>query len=100
MNLNKEDVVRFIQEYEKHSVLWNSKDKWHFNKNRKNRAWDEIAKCINISVEDAKKKISSLLGSFRREKAKGWKTLGAGKGKIHLFELELYIISYIYFVII
>lgn len=80
MNLNKEDVIILIQEYEKHKVLWDSKDKWHFNKNKKNDAWKEIAKCTEIDIEDAKKKMSSLLGSFRREKAKGRMTLGTGKG--------------------
>lgn len=80
MNLNKEDVILLIREYEKRKVLWDSRDKWHFNKNRKNDAWNEIAKCIKIDVEDAKKKISSLLGSFRREKAKGRKTLVTGNG--------------------
>lgn len=28
-------------------------DKWRFNNNKKNDGWDEIAKCINVDVEDA-----------------------------------------------
>ncbi|CAG9853646.1 unnamed protein product [Phyllotreta striolata] len=88
MNLNKEDVIILIQEYQKRRVLWDAKDKWHFNKNKKNDSWNEIAECLNISVDDAKKKISSLLGSFRREKAKGRKTLGTGKGAKDIYKSD------------
>lgn len=81
MNLNKEDILQLIHEYQKQRILWDPKDKWHFHKNKKHDAWDEIATSLDIDVEDAKKKISSLLGSFRREKAKARKTVGTGKGK-------------------
>lgn len=60
MNLNKEDVLLLIQEYQKQRILWDPKDKWHFNQKQKNDAWEEIARGIDIDVEDAKKKISSL----------------------------------------
>jgi hypothetical protein len=67
MNLDKEDVLLLIQEYQKHWVLWDSKGKWHFNKVYKKDAWDEIGKPLKIDKEDAKKKIASLIGSFRRD---------------------------------
>jgi hypothetical protein len=35
MDLDKEDVLLLIQGYQKHWVLWDSKDKWHFNKIKK-----------------------------------------------------------------
>lgn len=80
MNLNKEEVIILIQGYEKHRLLWDSNEKEYFNKSKKKFAWEEIAKCVNINVEDAKKKMSSLLGSFRREKSKKRKTTVTGKG--------------------
>lgn len=81
MELDKESVIFLIQKYEEHKVLWDPKNKWHFNKIKKNDAWQEIADSVGIGVEDAKKKMASLLGSFRREKSKGMKSVGTGKGK-------------------
>ncbi|XP_074035036.1 uncharacterized protein [Leptinotarsa decemlineata] len=88
MNLNKEDSLQLIQEYQKHRMLWDPTDKWYFHKIKKNDAWDEVATALNIDVEDAKKKISSLLGSFRREKAKARKTMGTGKGAKDIYRSD------------
>lgn len=59
-----------IHEYRKYPVLWNSRHKYHFNKNRKQDAWQNIASVCRASVEEVRKKMQSLLGSFRREKKK------------------------------
>lgn len=68
MNLNKKEVLELIDHYRKYPILWDSKNKWHFNKKKKHHAWEAVAKAMNIDSEDAKKKMQSLLGSFRREK--------------------------------
>lgn len=70
----------FFWENEKQKELWDSEDEWHFNKNKNNCAWGEITKSVDVDVKDAEKKMSSLLGSFRRGKVKGRKTLGNGRG--------------------
>lgn len=81
MELSKDDLILLIKEYENHPVLWDPKNEFYFNKNKKSDVWADIAKRFNIDEKDAKKKINSLLGSFRREKAKGKKWIGTGKGK-------------------
>lgn len=73
MDWSNEDALLLIQEYQKWRLLWDPKHNEHFNKIKKNDAWEEIAKACSIEIDEAKKKMSSLLGSFRREKAKGKK---------------------------
>lgn len=81
MEWNNELSLKLIDEYEKCRLLWDPKNTLHFNRQKKQDAWITIATNLNISVLDVKQKISSLLGSFRREKAKGTQTTGTGKGK-------------------
>lgn len=58
MEMNKEDILLLIQAYESETLLWNPKDKFHFHKNKKMDAWQTIADSANISIDDAKKKMS------------------------------------------
>ncbi|XP_030751389.1 protein ANTAGONIST OF LIKE HETEROCHROMATIN PROTEIN 1-like [Sitophilus oryzae] len=44
-----------------------STHKFHYNKNKKQDAWNEIAKYIGTPIDIVKLKINSLLSSFRRE---------------------------------
>lgn len=81
MDLNTEEILLLIKEYEKHKVLWDAKDKWHYSKIRKQDAWNEIGKIFNADSEEIKQKIVSLLGSLRREKLKIKNSMGTGKGE-------------------
>lgn len=83
MEWSNEEALHLIQEYMKHDLLWNPKHPQHFNKIKKGDAWAEIAEACGTEVEEAKKKMSSLLGSFRKEKAKRKKTIGTGAGKLN-----------------
>lgn len=80
MEWDSEDSLLLIQEYERHRLLWDPKHKDRFNKQKKHDAWREIAKACNTDMDNAKKKMASLLGSFRRERAKGRKIIGTGTG--------------------
>jgi len=78
-----EDCIQLIQEYESEQVLWNPKHAFYFSKTKKQDAWEAIAKKLNKNTEDIRKKASSLLGSYRRKKAKGKKTMGTGTGTLN-----------------
>jgi len=84
MEWSNEACIELIQEYELKPVLWNPSHEYYFSKTKKQEAWEEIAKNLNKDIEEVKKKAQSLLGSFRREKAKVLKTMGTGKGKLIL----------------
>lgn len=85
-----EDCIQLIQEYQLKPVLWNPKNEFYFSKIKKQDAWEEIGKNMKKNTEEIKKKALSLLGSFRREKAKGKKSMGTGKGTFYMLIILLY----------
>lgn len=85
-----EDCIQLIQEYQIKPVLWNPTNEFYFSKIKKQDAWEEIGKNMKKNTEEIKKKALSLLGSFRREKAKGKKSMGTGKGTFYVLIILLY----------
>lgn len=91
MEWNKNDIIHFIEVYRKYELVWNPKHPAHFNKFRKQDAWEEIAKELDRSVDECKKKMEYLLAALRREKMKMAKSIGTGKGKWVLRNYFFYI---------
>ncbi|XP_068250511.1 uncharacterized protein [Palaemon carinicauda] len=71
MEWHRSRCLALIDEYEKRPALWNQEHGAYFNKTKKLEQWEEVAKIIGCTVDDVKRKMESLLGSFRREKSKG-----------------------------
>lgn len=70
MEWTGELVIQFIKEYKKRRVLWDVKHK-HFRASRaKKTAWQELAAIFDCDVEDAQKKMASIMASHRRERRK------------------------------
>ncbi|KAJ8893426.1 hypothetical protein PR048_006019 [Dryococelus australis] len=81
MEWSNEKCVALIHEYEKYPTLWNPKHATYYNRNKKHDAWVDVVNVIGFPVEEAKKKkMESLLRSYRRERAKAKSSMGAGKG--------------------
>lgn len=80
MDWGQEKCLELIDNYEKYPVLWNPRHGLYYNKIKKHDAWVSISNAIGRSVAETKKKMESLLASFRREKAKGKESIGTGKG--------------------
>jgi hypothetical protein len=53
----------------------------HFNKIRKQDAWEELGKEMNRHFDECKTKMENLLSCLRREKMKMRKSSGKGKGE-------------------
>jgi hypothetical protein len=53
----------------------------HFNKIRKQDAWEEMGKEMNRPVDECEKKMEDLLSSLQKEKTKTRKRRGTGKGE-------------------
>ena len=47
-------TLQLISEYQKHVVLWDSTHKFYKLGNKKNDAWEEIAKEVGVSVPKVK----------------------------------------------
>lgn len=59
---SEEQVIRLIQLYGKHKVLWDPKDPKHLNKFKREDCWREISAEMQCSVNEIKKKMDSFLG--------------------------------------
>lgn len=77
---SNEKILKFIELYRSKLVLWDSKNPNYYNKFSKHDAWEELATAMDISTDDCKLKINSLLSSFRREKTKIKRSHGTGTG--------------------
>lgn len=83
MEWSNDLCLRLLRLYENYPVLWNPKDKSYFSKRKKNEAWENITIQMGLTAadgEEIKKKILSLLGSFRREKSKSKRSMGTATG--------------------
>jgi hypothetical protein len=59
MEWTNDVTLKLISEYEKLVVLWESTHKFYKLVNKKNDAWEEIAKEVGISVAEVKKKMNN-----------------------------------------
>ena len=64
---DSEKCLELIGLYEEKAELWQPNYKYHYNKLKKNDAWEEIVTKMGIPSEQLKGKINSLLASHRRE---------------------------------
>lgn len=81
MEWSEEKCLQLIDFYQEKRLLWDSKHPQHYNKLKRNDAWEDIADRMVIDVESCRKKITTLLASLRRERAKIRKSTATGKGK-------------------
>jgi len=81
MEWTQKSVIEFIERYKRKDIIWDPKHPMHFNKIRKQDAWEALGKEMNRPVDECKKKMENLLSSLRREKMKMRKSSGTGKGE-------------------
>lgn len=81
--MDNEKCRVLIQLYGAKDFLWNSKSPLYHNKSVREDAWKEISSVMNIPVFELKKKMTTLLASYRREKSRIAKSLITGSGKYH-----------------
>lgn len=84
MEWSQEKILLFIEAYRLKTNLWDPQDPQHYNKLKKHDAWQQLAEEMNTNQEECKRKMTSLLASLRREKAKITKSKGTGTGKLNV----------------
>jgi hypothetical protein len=67
MEWTQENTLGFIQLYEKMSVLWDPNHLHYCNNLQKHDAWDKLATAMGTVPEERRRKMNSVLSSFRRE---------------------------------
>ncbi|XP_035826724.1 uncharacterized protein LOC101860181 [Aplysia californica] len=85
---DKDRCFRLLEEYENYTELWDTRNDLYYSKSRKNDCWEAISVTMNCHVDEAKRKMESLLASFRREKSKAKKiiALGLERGTHEVYE--------------
>lgn len=78
-------VIDLIKLYEKHVVLWDSTNKFYKINNKKNDAWKEISQELNLDVQEIKRKITSLLATYRKARQKVAQNNRSGMGTDELY---------------
>ena len=78
MEWTQESVVELIELYKRKEIIWDPKHPIHFNKIRKQDAWEELGKVMNKPIDECKKKMGNLLSSLRWKKMKMRKSSGTG----------------------
>lgn len=78
--MDNETAIKLIKLYEGHRVLWDPLNKKFYDKNVKQDAWNDISSKLGIAVDAIKKKMTSLTGSYRREKSRHKNSLATGSG--------------------
>ncbi|XP_076246304.1 uncharacterized protein LOC143186509 [Calliopsis andreniformis] len=70
MEWTEEQVLEMVSLYEDHRELWDPQHPHYKLVTKKSDAWSEISQNMDIPVDDIKKKMQSLLASYRRERQK------------------------------
>jgi Alcohol dehydrogenase transcription factor Myb/SANT-like. len=70
MEWSEDLVLQLIEAYRERPVLWDVGHKLFKIKTKRNDVWEELATIFNTDRYEVKKKINSLLASFRRERRK------------------------------
>lgn len=70
MEWSRHKIFLLINLYRNRPILWDPQSLQHYNKIEKQEAWQEISDKLGTSANECKRKMSSLLASFRREKAR------------------------------
>lgn len=78
-------IRKMVTLYKSKRLLWDSELPEYYNRNRREDVWREISLSMNVPVKELKKKMTSLLGSYRREKSREKKSLlrRSGKGNVY-----------------
>ncbi|XP_043279285.1 uncharacterized protein [Venturia canescens] len=97
MEWDQETCIKLIGEYRNREVLWNPRNLFHYNKIRKEDAWREVSEKFGNDINEVKKKIESLKGSYRREKTRMKKSVGTGKGRNEVYMSKWFGFEHLHF---
>jgi hypothetical protein len=58
MEWTQENVIKFIERYKRKEIIWDPKHPMHFNKIKKQDAWEDLGKEMNRPMMSAKRKLN------------------------------------------
>ncbi|BET00133.1 Alcohol dehydrogenase transcription factor Myb/SANT-like [Nesidiocoris tenuis] len=81
MDWSEDEISTLLVLYKKNDVLWNPANPNYFRREVKIEAWQNLAAQLNRSEEECRRKMSSLLSSYRRERGREKRANKKGGGK-------------------
>lgn len=89
--MNKADIVRFLECYERHSCLWNPKEQDYRNNDVRLTALKSIIQemGIDITVGELKTKIKNIRTTYSREAGKVVESRKSASGKSDVYKPQL-----------
>lgn len=93
MAWNRENCLKLIDLYKQQPSLWDPTNQNYYTRLNKQNAWLNIANSLECSVDDVKRKMESLLGSFRREKGRLQNSLRKGTC-FNMFDVTEFSVTY------
>lgn len=82
--MDKEQCLKLIRLYGEYRRLWDAQCPDYTNRGLREDAWRKISQEMNLPIAELKKKMDSLLGSYRREKSREKKSRITGSGIYYL----------------
>nr|CAD7604847.1 unnamed protein product [Timema genevievae] len=70
MEWSRNQTFKLIQAFKGHDILWDSTRDDYRDRAKKLCAWAAVASQVGASVDECRKRMESMLASFRRERAK------------------------------
>ncbi|XP_066250150.1 uncharacterized protein [Euwallacea similis] len=70
MNMDFESQRKLVQMYGNNRLLWDTNLPDFYNVPKKEKVWREISQELSVAVEELKRKIKSLMASYRRERSR------------------------------
>nr|CAD7578812.1 unnamed protein product [Timema californicum] len=70
MEWSRTQTFKLIQAFKGHDILWDSTRDDYRDRAKKLCAWAAVASQVGASVDECRKRMESMLASFRRERAK------------------------------
>ncbi|XP_049802550.1 uncharacterized protein LOC126236924 isoform X1 [Schistocerca nitens] len=83
MEWSTETALKLIECYRERECLWDPTNCDYKNKLKRLDAWREISELLERNVNDVRKKMESLLTSFRRERQREANQTGSGSDEVY-----------------
>ncbi|XP_046384818.1 uncharacterized protein LOC124155133 [Ischnura elegans] len=92
MPMTEGEKFKFIERYRLHDCLWNTKISSYTNVNMRNEALADMAREFGLTIEEAKRKIASIRGTYlqERKKVENSKKTGSGSDDVYRPTLSWY----------
>ncbi|XP_063235278.1 uncharacterized protein LOC134538157 [Bacillus rossius redtenbacheri] len=87
MDWTDDKSLQLIELYSERSVLWHAEHPHYKSHSKKNEAWCDIAAVIAVDAGEAKRKMASLLATYRKVRHKVLKLREKGAGADDLYEV-------------